>query len=161
MKVGRITISDRASAGSYPDRSGPEIEAALGELLGPEAMFEVRVVPDELTRIQEALLELVDHCHCALVVTAGGTGLSPRDVTPEATRLVLDKELPGFAEVMRLESFKTVPTAPLSRSLAGVRRGSLILNLPGNPRAIRQCLAPLGPAIREALRHLAGDWSHP
>src|SRR5277367_4720937 len=93
--------------------------------------------------------------HCDLVVTTGGTGPAPRDVTPEATRAVLERELPGFGEVMRAQSFAKVPTAILSRATAGTRGRSLIINLPGNPRAIAQCLPPLLPAIREALRHLA------
>lgn len=155
MKVGRVTLSDRASAGIYQDLSGPEIERVFRESWGAECLFSVRLLPDERPAIAAALRELCDTEACALVITTGGTGPAPRDVTPEATRDVLEKELPGFGEAMRLRSFATVPTAILSRATAGVRGRTLIVNLPGNPRAIGECLPPLIPAIREALRHLA------
>jgi molybdopterin adenylyltransferase len=154
MKVGRVTLSDRASAGIYADLSGPEIERVFRECWDAECQFSVRLLPDERPAIAAALRELCDTEACALVITTGGTGPAPRDVTPEATREVIEKELPGFGEAMRLRSFATVPTAILSRATAGVRGRTLIVNLPGNPRAINECLPPLIPAIREALRHL-------
>lgn len=155
MKVGRVTLSDRASAGIYQDLSGPEIERVFRQVWNGECDFVVRLLPDERPAITAALRELCDQEACALVITTGGTGPAPRDVTPEATREVIEKELPGFGEAMRMRSFATVPTAILSRATAGVRGRTLIVNLPGNPRAINECLPPLIPAIREALRHLA------
>jgi molybdopterin adenylyltransferase len=155
MKAGRVTLSDRASAGIYQDLSGPEIERVFREAWQGECEFIVRLLPDERPAIAAALRDLCDREACQLVITTGGTGPTPRDVTPEATRDVLEKEMPGFGEAMRLRSFTTVPTAILSRATAGVRGRTLIINLPGNPRAIGECLPPLIPAIREALRHLA------
>jgi len=157
MKVGRVTLSDRASAGIYEDRSGPEIERVFRECWGGECTFVSRLLPDDRAAIAATLRELCDPEDCALVITTGGTGPSLRDVTPEATRDVIDKELPGFGEAMRMRSFATVPTAILSRALAGVRGRSLIINLPGNPKSIGECLPPLIPAIREALHHLRGE----
>lgn len=157
MKVGRVTLSDRASAGIYEDRSGPEIERVFRECWGGECTFVSRLLPDDRAAIAATLRELCDPEDCALVITTGGTGPSLRDVTPEATRDVIDKELPGFGEAMRMRSFATVPTAILSRALAGVRGRSLIVNLPGNPKSIGECLPPLIPAIREALHHLRGE----
>jgi molybdopterin adenylyltransferase len=157
MKVGRITLSDRASAGIYEDQSGPEIERVFRECWGGECTFVSRLLPDDRAAIAATLRELCDPEDCALVITTGGTGPSLRDVTPEATRDVIDKELPGFGEAMRMRSFATVPTAILSRALAGVRGRSLIINLPGNPKSIGECLPLLIPAIREALHHLRGE----
>ena len=160
MKIGRLTISDRASAGVYADRSGPEIENVLREFLGSEAEFESLIVPDEIERISEALRDFADNKKCDMVVTTGGTGISTRDVTPEATRAVLEKELPGFGEIMRVQSFTKVKTAILSRAVAGTRGSCLIVNLPGKPTAVRECLEILTPAIREGLAHLRGEDPH-
>jgi len=157
IKFGRVTLSDRASAGIYEDRSGPEIERVFRECWGEECTFVSRLLPDDRAAIAATLRELCDPEDCALVITTGGTGPSLRDVTPEATRDVIDKELPGFGEAMRMRSFVSVPTAILSRALAGVRGRSLIVNLPGNPKSIAECLPPLIPAIREALHHLRGE----
>ena len=159
MKIGRITISDRASAGVYADRSGPEIENVLREFF-TDATFEVAMVPDEVDLIASALKNFADELKCDLVVTTGGTGISARDVTPEATRAVLEKELPGFGEIMRVQSFAKVKTAILSRAVAGTRGQTLIVNLPGKPTAVRECLEILAPAIREGLAHLRGDDPH-
>ncbi|MBU6409339.1 MAG: molybdopterin adenylyltransferase [Verrucomicrobia bacterium] len=160
MKVGRITVSDRASAGVYADRGGPEIEAVVREFLGNSAVFEPLIVPDEVDKISAALRKFADELKCDMVITTGGTGISARDVTPEATRAVLEKELPGFGEAMRMRSFARVPTAILARALAGTRGACLIVNLPGRPSAIRECLEILAPAIREGLAHLRGENPH-
>lgn len=161
MRVGRVTASDRASAGVYEDLSGPVIEQALAEILpGKQEFFRV-LVPDDETGIADALCHLADDCRCELIITTGGTGPTPRDVTPEATRLVIEKELPGFGEIMRMKSFAVAPTAILSRATAGIRGRALIINLPGSPKAVRECLEILAPAIVEGTRHLreAGEGS--
>jgi len=155
MRVGRITCSDRASAGIYEDKGGPEIERVFSTIWNESVEFVPKIVPDVVHEIETALRYLADDFHCPLIITTGGTGFAARDVTPEATRTVLEKELPGFGEIMRTHSFELAPTSILSRATAGVRGRSLIINLPGNPKAIGQCLPPLLPAIREALRHLS------
>ena len=160
MNIGRITISDRASAGIYEDRSGPEIESVLCDFLGSAVKFESVIVPDEIPQITAALRKFADDMKCDIVVTTGGTGIASRDVTPEATRPVLEKELPGFGEAMRMQSLAKVKTAILSRALAGTRGKTLIINLPGKPPAVRECLEILAPAIREAVAHLHGDDPH-
>lgn len=153
--VGRITLSDRAAAGVYEDASGPEIERVLRQFFAGEMEFRARVLPDDQARIEAALRELVS-AEIPLIVTTGGTGPSARDVTPEATRAVVEKELPGFGEIMRMRSFEKVPTAILTRALAGVAGRSLIVNLPGRPAAIAECLTLIAPAIAECLDHVAG-----
>jgi molybdopterin adenylyltransferase len=160
MKIGRVTVSDRASAGVYEDRSGPEIERILRAVFGAEASFVAAGVPDEMELISAKLRELADREHCDLIVTTGGTGISARDVTPEATRATLEKELPGFGETLRSRSFARVPTAILSRATAGTRGRSLIVNLPGKPAAVSECLEILEPAIREGVAHLRGQDPH-
>ncbi len=160
MKIGRLTISDRASAGVYADRSGPEIENVLREFLGNDVKFESLIVPDEVEAISAALRQFADVQKCDMVVTTGGTGISARDVTPEATSAVLEKELPGFGEAMRMQSLARVKTAILSRAVAGTRGSCLIVNLPGRPSAVRECLEILAPAIREGLAHLRGEDPH-
>lgn len=154
MKIGRVTLSDRASAGIYEDLSGPEIERITREVLDPSAEFVARLLPDDQSLIEKTLVDLADQERCDLILTTGGTGPTPRDVTPEATRAVIEKELPGFGEVIRAVSFSDVPTAILSRATAGIRGSCLILNLPGNPRSISECMHPLRPAIMECIRHL-------
>ena len=153
MKVARVTMSDRASAGVYEDRSGPEIERVLAESC-PGVDWVRRLIPDDRAVIENTLRWLCDDERCALVLTTGGTGPAPRDVTPEATRAVIERELPGFGEIMRMQSFSKVPTAILSRAIAGTRGRTLIVNLPGNPRAIGECLPLIVPAVLEAVRHL-------
>ena len=156
MKVARLTLSDRASAGIYEDLSGPEIERVFNEAGLSVGEWARIIISDERDAIEAILRRLIDEENTDLVLTTGGTGPSPRDVTPEATRAVLDRELPGFGEVMRMQSFAKVPTAILSRATAGTRGKSVIVNLPGNPKAIGECLPMLLPAIREALKHLNG-----
>ena len=153
MKFARLTLSDRASAGVYDDRSGPAIEHFFAERLAVPMEWTRVLIPDERESIEKVLRQLCDEEH-ALVVTTGGTGPAPRDVTPEATRAILDRELPGFGEIMRVQSFNLVPTAILSRATAGTKGRTLIINLPGNPRAIGECLPLLLPAIIECLDHL-------
>ena len=159
IRIGRLTSSDRASAGVYEDLSGPEIEKALAALFDGEEIEWRRVVrPDDRPALETALRDLVDHERCRLVVTTGGTGPNRRDVTPEATRAVLDLELPGFGEIMRSRTFDTAPTSILSRATAGIRRACLIVNLPGRPSAVAECLAVLGPAIKKALELLEPEY---
>lgn len=153
--VGRVTLSDRAASGIYEDASGPEIERVLRDFFDEEMEFHARVLPDDRTTIEETLRAMIDE-GLPLIVTTGGTGPSARDVTPEATRAVLEKELPGFGEIMRMKSFERVPTAILTRAVAGVAGRSLIVNLPGRPAAIGECLALIAPAIAECLDHVAG-----
>lgn len=147
LRIGVLTVSDRASRGIYEDKSGPAIVECLTEILRTEWQAITRIVPDERHLIETTLKELCDTDECALVVTTGGTGPALRDVTPEATEEVCDKLLPGFGELMRAMSLKSVPTAILSRQTAGVRGKSLIVNLPGKPAAIRECLLAVFPAI--------------
>jgi molybdopterin adenylyltransferase len=160
VKIGRVTISDRAAAGVYEDSSGPQIEECLREFLNAKAVLEFVIVPDEKDLISAAPRKFVDVLQCDLVVTTGGTGISARDVTPEATRAVLERELPGFGEMMRAQSFPKVRSALLSRATAGTRGRTLIVNLPGKPSAVRECLEILPPAIREGVAHLRGDDPH-
>jgi molybdopterin adenylyltransferase len=155
MKVGRVTLSDRAAAGVYEDRSGPEIERIITSHFTDEIEFCRRLIPDDIDQIERTLRDLCEE-GCSLVVTTGGTGPSPRDVTPEATRAVIEKELPGFGEIMRMQSYAITRTAILSRATAGVRGKSLIVNLPGNPKAVEECLPLLLPAIVECIDHVAG-----
>lgn len=156
FKIGRVTLSDRAAAGIYADKSGPEIERILRAHLDAPTEFVPVLLADDQPGIEQALIRLCDQEKCHLIVTTGGTGPARRDVTPEATRNVITKELPGFGEAMRAISFNKVPTAILSRATAGVRETSLIVNLPGNPQAIGECLPPLLAAIVEAIDHIAG-----
>ncbi len=151
-KIGLVSISDRASQGVYPDEGLPSLKAWLGQaLLTPWEAHE-RLIPDERPVIERTLIELADEVGCCLVLTTGGTGPAPRDVTPEATLAVGEKELPGFGEEMRRISLNFVPTAILSRQVAVVRGRCLIVNLPGQPKAIRETL--------EGLRHEDGSWWH-
>ena len=156
MKIARVTLSDRASEGIYADASGPEIERVVAGFFAEELEWTRVLLPDDRNEIEAALRRLADVEKCLLIVTTGGTGPAARDFTPEATRAVLEKELPGFGEVMRMRGYDSVKTAILSRATAGVRGGSLIVNLPGRPAAIGESLPLLLPAIVEALDHIAG-----
>ena len=157
IPIGVVTISDRASRGLYEDRGGPGIEAALRDLLSSPWRPVRRLVPDERPAIEAALRELVDIERCSLILTTGGTGPSPRDVTPEATESVCDRLLPGFGELMRATSLVEVPTAILSRQIAGTRGSSLIINLPGKPTAIRTCLDAVFAAVPYCIDLIGGD----
>lgn len=147
IRFGVINISDRASAGVYEDLPGKEAAAWLREQYSIAWELEYAVVPDEREKISATLVRMADECGCCLVLTTGGTGPAARDVTPEATTDVCDRLLPGFGEAMRLESRKFVPTAILSRQVAGTRGRCLIINLPGKPTAIRECLEIIKDAI--------------
>ncbi|MCC7167567.1 MAG: molybdopterin adenylyltransferase [Rhodospirillales bacterium] len=154
--IGILTVSDRASRGVYQDLGGPAIDAELKRYLASPWRAVARLVADERPLIEAALIELCDREGCALVVTTGGTGPAPRDVTPEATEAVCEKMMPGFGELMRLESLKVVPTAILSRQTAGIRGQSLIVNLPGKPSAIADCLKAVFPAIPYCIDLIGG-----
>ena len=155
--IGVVTVSDRASAGLYEDKGGPGIEAALAAILATPWRAVRRLVPDEIKQIEAALRELADVANCSLILTTGGTGPSPRDVTPEATEAVCERLMPGFGELMRTKSLLEVPTAILSRQTAGLRGRSLIVNLPGKPSAIRTCLDAVFPAIPYCVDLIGGD----
>jgi molybdopterin adenylyltransferase len=143
LLIGLVSISDRASAGVYKDEGIPALEEWFGRALASPWKTEKRLIPDERPVIEAALVELVDRVGCHLVLTTGGTGPAPRDVTPEATLAVADREMPGFGEQMRRISLEFVPTAILSRQVGVIRKGALIINLPGQPKSIRETLEGL------------------
>lgn len=155
-KIGILTLSDRASNGIYEDLSGSAIQELLDEWIVSQKEYVYRVIPDEFDLIKSTLLEYIDDLGCDLVLTTGGTGPAQRDVTPEATEAVCEKMMPGFGEMMRAESLKYVPTAILSRQTAGIRGSCLVVNLPGNPKAIRECLEPVFPAIPYCIDLVGG-----
>jgi molybdopterin adenylyltransferase len=157
-RIGIVTVSDRASRGEYEDRGGPAIREYLAEVLASPFEPVARVIADERPLIEQTLRELADDERCCLVVTTGGTGPAARDVTPEATEAVCEKLLPGFGELMRQVSLQKVPTAILSRQTAGTRGGCLIVNLPGQPRAIRECLDAVFPAIPYCIDLIGGPY---
>lgn len=157
-KIGIVTVSDRASAGVYADEGGPAILDYFSRALASPWQAVTRVIPDERAGIAQTLIELADKEGCCLIVTTGGTGPAPRDVTPEATEDVIDKLMPGFGELMRQVSLAKVPTAILSRQLAGIRGKSLIVNLPGRPRAIGECLDAVMPAIPYCIDLIEGPY---
>jgi len=157
-RFGVLTASDRASAGDYEDLSGPAIEQFLDEAVTSPLEVVRRLVPDELPLIEAALVELVDAEGCSMVVTTGGTGPAPRDVTPEATEAVCERMLPGFGEQMRAISLRHVPTAVLSRQTAGIRGSALILNLPGSPRSIREILDEVFAAVPYCIDLVGGPY---
>jgi len=156
IRIGIVTVSDRASTGVYEDRSGPAITAYLQEILVSPWQGVTRLIADEEDLIARTLAELADKEGCCLILTTGGTGPARRDVTPEATEKVCEKMMPGFGELMRQESLKYVPTAILSRQTAGIRGKALILNLPGKPASIRQCLDAVFPAIPYCIDLIEG-----
>ncbi|MFN3417211.1 MAG: molybdopterin adenylyltransferase [Caldimonas sp.] len=153
VRIGVVSISDRASRGVYEDKGIPALQDWLGRALRNPITWETRLIPDERADIAATLRELVDECHCNLVLTTGGTGPAPRDVTPEATLDVADKEMPGFGEQMRQISLRFVPTAILSRQVAVIRRQTLIINLPGQPKSIAETLEGLKDAEGRTVVH--------
>jgi molybdopterin adenylyltransferase len=158
IRIGILTVSDRASQGIYQDLGGPAIRDCLGEILTCPWEPVTRVIPDELPVIEMTLKEWCDQQGCCLIVTTGGTGPARRDVTPEATEAVCERILDGFGEQMRAVSLRSVPTAILSRQLAGTRGKTLIVNLPGKPAAIRECLLAVFPAIPYCIDLLEGPY---
>ena len=157
-KIGIITVSDRASAGVYEDLSGKAIIDTLNEYLKTPWRKIYKVIPDEQDIIESTMIQMIDNDECSLVVTTGGTGPAPRDITPEATQAVCQKMMPGFGELMREVSLKYVPTAILSRQTAGIRGKALIINLPGKPKSIRECLDAVFPATPYCIDLIGGAY---
>lgn len=157
-RIGIVTVSDRASRGEYEDRGGPAIREYLEEILTSPFEPVARVIPDERPLVEATLRALCHDEGCCLVVTTGGTGPAARDITPEATEAVCDKLMPGFGELMRAVSLTKVPTAILSRQTAGICGSALIVNLPGQPKAIRECLDAVFPAIPYCIDLLEGPY---
>ena len=155
ITAGVITLSDKGSRGDRVDLSGPEVTRMLKEIGIETTCYEV--IPDEADVIQKKLIEFVDERRLDLVITTGGTGVSPRDVTPEATLRIIDREIPGMAEAMRRESMLKTPHAMISRALAGIRKTTLIINLPGSPKGVRENLAVILPALKHAIEKIKGD----
>lgn len=156
VRIGIVTVSDRAHTGEYDDRGGPAVQRYLDDVLSTPWQPQAVIVPDEQPVIEEVLRRLADDDGCCLVLTTGGTGAAPRDVTPEATLAVAEKELPGFGEAMRATSREKVPTAILSRQTAVVRGACLVINLPGSPKAIGECLDAVFAAVPHAVRQVGG-----
>lgn len=157
-RIGFVTVSDRASRGEYEDLGGPAMQDWLSSALSNEWEAVARIVPDEQVQVEDTLKELADDEGCCLIVTTGGTGPALRDITPEATVAVCDKILDGFGEQMRAVSLKFVPTAILSRQIAAIRGQSLIINLPGKPSAIGDCLEAVFPAVPYCIDLLEGPY---
>jgi molybdenum cofactor synthesis domain-containing protein len=149
-----LTISDKGAAGERADASGPRLRTMLEKAY---EVTEVVVIPDEIDVIAETIKEQIDRKGVDLVVTTGGTGASPRDVTPEATRMAIEKELPGFSEIMRMESYRKTPFALISRAVCGIRGQSIVVNLPGSPKAAAECLSFIETALPHALEKAKGD----
>lgn len=158
IAIGIVTVSDRASKGVYQDQGGPAIQAELSRYLTTPWRPVARLVPDERDQVEAALIELCDVEGCSLVLTTGGTGPAPRDITPEATEAVCGKMMPGFGELMRSVSLKIVPTAILSRQTAGIRGRSLIINFPGKPSSVADCMTAVFPAVPYCLDLIGGGF---
>jgi len=158
LLIGLVSISDRASSGVYEDAGIPALKEWFGAVLASPWRMEPRLIPDELALIESTLIDLVDEAGCHLVLTTGGTGPAPRDVTPEATLAVADKVMPGFGEQMRAVSLKYVPTAILSRQVAVIRKGALIINLPGQPKAIKETLDGVFAAVPYCIDLIGGPY---
>ncbi|CAM3745196.1 molybdopterin adenylyltransferase [Aquirufa aurantiipilula] len=158
IKIGVINVSDRASAGIYEDIPGKAVVELLKEYLISDFEVVYAVIPDEQSLLEQTMCQMADEAEACLIVTTGGTGPALRDVTPEATEAVCQKMMPGFGELMRQVSLQYVPTAILSRQTAGIRGKSLIVNLPGKPKAIRQCLEAVFPAIPYCIDLIGGPF---
>ena len=158
LLIGLVSISDRASSGVYEDAGIPALKEWFGAALASAWRMETRLIPDEQPLIEKTLIELVDATRCHLVLTTGGTGPAPRDVTPEATLAVAEKVMPGFGEQMRAVSLKYVPTAILSRQVAVIRKGALIINLPGQPKAIKETLDGVFAAVPYCIDLIGGPY---
>lgn len=158
IRIGLISISDRASTGVYEDQGLPALQSWFDAVVANPTEFVTRLIPDEQAQIEQALIELADNEQCALILTTGGTGPAVRDVTPEATLAVAHKVLPGFGEAMRAVSLKYVPTAILSRQVGVTRGASLILNLPGQPKAIKETLDGIFAAIPYCIDLIGGPY---
>lgn len=152
--VAIITISDKGSAGLREDKSGPALKEILVDAY---EVNDIIIIPDEVDIIADTIKKFTDEFKIDLIITTGGTGLGKRDVTPEATRTVIEKELPGFAEAMRMQSYKITPHGIISRGICGIRRESIIINLPGSPKAATECLSFIVDALPHALSKLKGD----
>ena len=157
IRVAIVTVSDKSSRGEREDAGGPAIREALSEYGVQYSEVDYRIVPDEEQLIGEALFHLSERANVDLILTTGGTGLGPRDVTPQITLRSIDYEVPGIAEAMRSASLRVTPTGMLSRGVAGVRRRTLIINLPGSPKAVWENLAAIAPALQHAIDTLRGD----
>lgn len=158
LKIGVVTVSDRASRGEYEDLGGPAIADYLAQVIESPTVLAKKIIPDDQKVIEQTLTELCDQDHCSLILTTGGTGPAARDVTPEATHAVCQKMMPGFGELMRQVSLLKVPTAILSRQTAGIRNRTLIVNLPGKPKAIAECLDGVFAAIPYCIDLLEGPF---
>jgi molybdopterin adenylyltransferase len=158
LLIGLVSISDRASSGVYADQGLPALQEWFGAAIASPWQMVTRLIPDEQAVIEETLKELVDQAHCHLVLTTGGTGPAPRDVTPEATLAVADKVMPGFGEQMRQVSLKYVPTAILSRRVGVIRKQALIINLPGQPKAIKETLDGVFAAVPYCIDLIGGPY---
>ena len=158
IKIGIINVSDRASKGEYEDLPGKEVTRLMNLWLTSEWEQDYAVIPDEQDQLENAMIDMVDNKGCCLIVTTGGTGPAVRDVTPEATEAVCEKMMPGFGELMRKVSLQYVPTAILSRQTAGIRGKALIVNLPGKPKSIKECLEVAFPAIPYCIDLIEGPF---
>ena len=158
VRIGIINVSDRASRGEYEDIPGKEVKRLMDLWLTSSWEAEYAVIPDEQDQLETAMIQMADEKDCCLIVTTGGTGPAVRDVTPEATEAVCEKMLPGFGELMRQVSLQYVPTAILSRQTAGVRGNSLLVNLPGKPKSIKECLEVVFPAIPYCIDLIGGPY---
>ncbi len=158
VKIGLLTISDRASKGIYPDEGIPALKVWTEQVLLNPITFITKVIPDELPLIEAMLKKFVDEDNCALVLTTGGTGPAPRDVTPDATLAVADRVMEGFGEAMRMHNLKYVPTAILSRQVAVIRKQSLIINMPGQPKAIKETLDGVFAAVPYCIDLIGGPY---
>lgn len=155
IRVGILTASDRSSQGQRPDKSGPLLKS-LVESLSMEVIA-YHVFPDDEPVLKKALCHMADHFHCHLILTTGGTGLGPRDCTPEATRAIIEKEIPGISQAIREMSLRKTPFAMLSRAVAGIRGKTLIINLPGSPKAVEEAFETLKPVLKHALELIGGE----